>query len=115
MSLVTPLTPLTPRASSIARFAASCELTKPLSCTTPLKVSTLISVALVVGLSNMAAFTFVVMTLSSKYWPVPSFCEVDAKNSWGVKKLVGGQVLHCNIAFDFIARSKFLIVLLTVE
>src|SRR3989338_9897612 len=54
------------------------ELTKPLSWTVPLKVSTLISADFKVGSLNMAALILVVMTVSSTYSPVPSWVEVDA-------------------------------------
>lgn len=43
MSFLTDVTPPTVRATSTALFAADAELTNPLSWTTPLKVSTLIS------------------------------------------------------------------------
>jgi hypothetical protein len=77
MSFFTDLTPLTLRATSTALFAADCELTKPLSCTTPLKVSTLISADFSIGSLKTAALTLVVMTLSSTYSPVPSCFGVD--------------------------------------
>jgi hypothetical protein len=41
----------------------------------------LISVDFKVGSLNMAALTLVVITLSSKYSPVPSCVEVDAQPS----------------------------------
>jgi hypothetical protein len=66
MSFLTDFTPLTPRASSTALSTAACELTKPLSCTTPLKVLTLISLSFARGSLYMAAFTLVVTSLSSK-------------------------------------------------
>jgi CRP-like cAMP-binding protein len=79
MSSFTAFTPSTLRATSTACERASAELTKPLSCTTPLKVSTLISPDFNVASLNIAAFTFVVIMLSSTYWPVLSCVGVDAQ------------------------------------
>jgi len=47
----------------------------------PLKVSTLISADFSDGSLKIAAFTLVVMTVSSKYSPVPSFVDVPAHQS----------------------------------
>ncbi|EEF26946.1 conserved hypothetical protein [Ricinus communis] len=78
-SFFTAVTPLTPRATSPA-LAMSCGwATKPLSCTVPLKVSTLISVDFRVGSLKMLALTLVVMTESSTYSPVPSLVAVEAQ------------------------------------
>src|SRR5271157_5991121 len=79
MAFLTDLTPGTLRATAIALLMSACELTKPLSCTTPLKVSTLISADFSDGSFITAALTFVVMTLSSTYSPVPSCLGVDAQ------------------------------------
>jgi hypothetical protein len=43
MSFLTDFTPATPRATWTAWSMSACDLTKPLNCTTPLNVSTLIS------------------------------------------------------------------------
>src|SRR4051812_42594159 len=79
MSFLTDFTPPTFFATMTAESALACELTKPLSCTTPLKVSTLISADLRLGCSKIAVFTLAVTTLSSTYSPVPSDLEVDAQ------------------------------------
>jgi hypothetical protein len=73
MSFLTAVTPLTLRASCVALLLALLELTNPLNCTTPLKVSTLISADLSVGSPKMADFTLVVMAVSSTYSPVLSW------------------------------------------
>src|SRR5256885_16389999 len=78
MSFLTDFTPLTLRATSTALLMSVRELTKPLNCTTPLKVSTLTSADFSEGSLKIAAFTLVVMTVSSKYSPVPSCLGVDA-------------------------------------
>jgi len=52
---------------------ASVESTNPLSCTTPLKVSTLIWRVLSLELANIEVFTLVVIAESSKYSPVLSY------------------------------------------
>src|SRR6185503_8947263 len=78
MSFLTVVTPDTPRVISTALSIAARELTKPLNCTTPLKVSTLISADFSVGSLKTAVFTLVVMTVSSTYSPVPSCLGVEA-------------------------------------
>src|SRR4029450_8042602 len=78
MSFLTDLTPWTLRATATALLMSALELTKPLNCTTPLKVSTLISADFSDGSPNTAAFTLVVMTVSSTYSPVPSCLGVEA-------------------------------------
>ena len=78
MSFLTDVTPGTLRATSTALLMLACELTKPLNCTTPLKVSTLISADFSDGSLKTAIFTLVVMTVSSTYSPVPSFVGVEA-------------------------------------
>src|SRR4030095_1058339 len=79
MSFLTDFTPPTVRVTSTAFVAAACELTKPLSCTTPLKVSTLISATFSEGSFRMADFTLVVIIVSSTYSPVLSCFGVDAQ------------------------------------
>src|SRR4051812_23589463 len=61
MSSLTDFTPSTLRATSLAVTMFSCDLTKPLSCTSPLYVSTLISADLSSGSLKIAALTLVVM------------------------------------------------------
>ena len=78
MSFLTDSTLLTLRATSTALLMSARELTKPLNCTTPLKVSTLISADFSEGSPKTAAFTLVVMTVSSRYSPVPSCLGVEA-------------------------------------
>ena len=92
MSFFTPSTPFTLRATSIALLISACELTKPLNWTVPLKVSTLISVALKAGSLIMAALTLVVITLSSTYFPVPARVgveehPVDTRNTSALKNV----------------------------
>src|SRR5690242_14625318 len=60
MSFLTDLTPSTPLATFTAVDSLLAELTKPLSWTMPLNVSTLISADLSVDSLRMAAFTLVV-------------------------------------------------------
>ena len=60
ISFLTDLTPAIPRASSAARLMSACELTKPLNCTMPLKVSTLISADFRVGSLKIAALVDVI-------------------------------------------------------
>src|SRR5258706_8192564 len=79
MSFLTDFTPLTLRATSTALLMSAWDRTKPLSCTTPLKVSTLISADFREGSLKTSAFTFVVMAVSSIYSPVPSCFDVDAQ------------------------------------
>jgi hypothetical protein len=57
---------------------SSLELTKPLNCTTPLKVSTLISADFNEASLKISALTLPVKTVSSTYSPVPSCFEVEA-------------------------------------
>lgn len=107
MSFLTDFTPLTLPATSTALLMLAWELTKPLSCTTPLKVSTLVSADFSEGSLKTAALTFVVRIVSSRYSPVPSFVGVAAqpakrsqqtgqeKNS-KTCKLCHGQVLQMN-------------------
>src|SRR5512145_1537944 len=66
---LTLLTPSTSRANCRARVRASSESTKPLSCTVPLNVSTLIWCAFVTGSATRAAFTLAVTTPSSTACP----------------------------------------------
>src|SRR5258707_442674 len=82
MLLVTDCTPRTPAASWPARDFSAAVSTKPLSCTTPLKVSTLISRALVVSSLTSAAFTLAVMVASSMYSPVLSLVGVLPQPDW---------------------------------
>src|SRR3954469_5378526 len=79
MSFLTDETPFTDFAVAMAVFTLSCELTNPLSWTTPLKVSTLISADLSVGCSKIAVFTLAVIAVSSTYWPVLSDFGVEAQ------------------------------------
>src|SRR5689334_20577648 len=79
MSFLTDLTPSTPLATFTAVDSLLAELTKPLSWTMPLNVSTLISADLSVDSLRMAAFTLVVMTVSSTYSPVPACLVVEAQ------------------------------------
>src|SRR3954467_15967356 len=79
MSFLTDFTPPTFFATMTAASEFACELTKPLSCTTPLNVSTLISADLRFGSPKIAVFTLVVITESSTYSPVPSDREVEAQ------------------------------------
>jgi hypothetical protein len=67
---LTDFTPFTVRATDEAVAIFSAELTKPLSCTTPLNVSTLISETFRVGAFRIAALTPVVIAASSMYCPV---------------------------------------------
>src|SRR3990170_8958729 len=73
MSFLTDFTPLTPLATATALLISARDLTKPVSCTMPLNVSTLISADLSEGSSSTAAFTLVVITASSTYSPGDSF------------------------------------------
>jgi hypothetical protein len=70
--VLTDFTPATPRATVTAWSMSAWDPTKPLSWTTPLNVSTLISLTFRVASLRIAAFTFVVITESSTYSPVPS-------------------------------------------
>jgi hypothetical protein len=79
ISFLTDFTLLTLRATLTALYMSAWYLTKPLSWTVPLKVSTLISADFSEGSLNIAAFTLVVMTVSSMYSPVPSLVEVAAQ------------------------------------
>lgn len=63
MSFLTDCTPLTARATSMALLVAASELTRLLSCTVPLKVSTLISVDFRIDSPKMAALNLEVMML----------------------------------------------------
>src|SRR5688572_33115724 len=79
MSFLTDFTPWTPWVTRVAVPELAASATKPLSCTMPLKVSTLISADLRVGSCRIADFTLPVMTVSSKYSPVPSDLDVEAQ------------------------------------
>src|SRR3989339_1400214 len=79
MLFLTALTPSTDLATSTALAAASGESTKPLNCTTPLKVSTLIWSTLSIGSRYIAALTLDVRTEASIYSPVLSRVEVPAQ------------------------------------
>src|SRR3954467_8463584 len=79
MSLATEVTPFTLRATSTALSMSMRELTKPLSWTRCLNVSTLISATLSDGSAKIAAFTLLVITESSTYSPVPSRVDVEAQ------------------------------------
>src|SRR5690606_32736981 len=81
---LTACTPLTLRATLVAFGMSWACLTKPLSWTVPLNVSTLISVDFKVGSFTIAAFTLVVIHESSTYSPVPSVFEVDAQPTTAV-------------------------------
>src|SRR5665647_2964154 len=85
MSLPTEATPLTPCATATARSALAREVTKPLNCTRPLKVSTMISADFRVGSLKMAVLTRVVMDVSSRYWPVLSCFWVEAQPARAVR------------------------------
>jgi len=65
MSFLTDVTPLTPRATATAWSMLACDLTKPLNCTRPLKVSTLISADFNDESLNIAVFTLVVTQAGS--------------------------------------------------
>ena len=78
-SFFTEVTPATPLATLLALSMLALELTKPLNCTTPLKVSTLISADLSSGSENIAEITLVVTTESSIYSPVHSLLAVEAQ------------------------------------
>src|SRR5688572_28990685 len=69
MASLTRLTPSTSRVNCKARVRASSDSTKPLSCTVPLNVSTLIWCAFVTGSATRAAFTLAVTTPSSTACP----------------------------------------------
>ncbi len=69
MSLRTPVTPFTERASTSARSRSAQDLAKPESWTRPFMVSTLIAVAATAPSSANFAFTCEVIVLSSTYWP----------------------------------------------
>jgi hypothetical protein len=73
MSFLTDVTPLTLRATSTALLMSARELTKPLNCTTPLKVSTLISAYFSDGSLKTAVFTG-----SSHSYAGPALYEVAA-------------------------------------
>jgi len=77
MSFLTDFTPATPRATWTALSMSAWDRTKPLNWTTPLKVSTLISLTLRSGSLRISAFTFDVITESSTYSPVPSLVAVE--------------------------------------
>ena len=79
MSLLTAVTPLTLRATVVALLMSLWVAAKPLSCTRPLKVSTLMSPELRPGSFNIALLTLVVTTESSMYSPVPSVFAVEAQ------------------------------------
>src|SRR6185295_19305677 len=79
MSFLTDVTPLMPLASCTAWCMAAEELTNPLSCTAPLNVSTLTSLALTSGSSTSAAFTLVVIQESETYSPVLSCVALPAQ------------------------------------
>src|SRR5450631_1828574 len=81
---------------------AARVLTKPLSWTVPLKVSTLISVDFNDGSSRIAAFTLVVMTESSKYSPVPSWLGVAAHPSMEASRMA--QTNAMNLLDDLMAK-----------
>src|SRR6185369_2017292 len=68
-----------------------CVLTKPLSWTRPLKVSTLISDDLSIGSLKIAAFTEVVMAVSSMYWPVLSCRCVEAQPARVVRAMAANS------------------------
>src|SRR5450830_110915 len=103
ISFLTDFTPFTPRAISPALATDSGLATKPLSCTTPLKVSTLISVDFRVGSLKMLALTLVVSAVSSKYSPVPSLVGVDAQpataNREATKRPVAMDLVNFMIFF----------------
>ena len=65
MLFLTARTPSTLLAKLSALLISSLEFAKPLNCTVPLKVSTLIAVALTIESSNSLAFTFAVIAESS--------------------------------------------------
>src|SRR3990172_8757025 len=76
MSFLTDFPPATPRATCTALSTSAWDLTKPLSCTTPLNVSTLISLTFRLASLKIAVFTFAVITESSTYSPLPSLVAV---------------------------------------
>ena len=82
-------TVVTPRIVSARRPAwnfCSAVFTNPLSCTTPLNVSTVTSMAFTTGSFTKAAFTLSVIVLSSTNSPVLSFVAVEAQPALNAKK-----------------------------
>ena len=78
-----------------ALYILAWVLTKPLNCTVPLKVSTLIWADFRVGSLKIAAFTLVVMTVSSTYSPVPSCLDVDAQPSMDTNRTAKKKAEKC--------------------
>src|SRR6185295_10141485 len=81
ISFLTDFTPLTPSATRTAWAICAWEFTKPLNCTTDLKVSTWMSVDFKPDEPSIADLTFAVIAESSTYSPVPSRVEVAAQPS----------------------------------
>src|SRR4029077_1706076 len=79
MSFLTDFTPPTPSATRTAWYIWAWEFTKPLNCTTALKVSTLMSPEFKPDDLSIAVFTFAVIAVSSTYSPVPSRVAVAAQ------------------------------------
>ena len=75
----TETTPRTPEATRPAAAFCSGVLTKPLSCTTPLTVSTLTAKDFTSSLPKSALLILVVTTVSSMYSPVLSLVGVEAQ------------------------------------
>jgi hypothetical protein len=99
MSFLTELTPSMLRAMTIAWSMASFEVTNPLSCTTPLKVSTLTSLALTKGSSISAAFTLVVIQVSSMYSPVLSRVALPAHPTAVINRAASSDVERAFMRF----------------
>src|SRR5215208_8249817 len=67
-------------------------VTNPLNETRPLKVSTLISADLSIGSLKIAAFTEVVIAVSSMYWPVLSCLCVEAQPARAVNATAATRI-----------------------
>gem|GEM_PF-3754742 len=67
-------------------------LTNPLSWTSPLNVSTLISADFKVGSLKIADLAFTVKTLSSTYWPVLSWVLVAEQATNEIKIVLNAKV-----------------------
>src|SRR4051812_43735429 len=106
MSFLTSFTPPTFFAIVTAESALAWELTKPLSCTVPLNVSTLISADLRLGCSKIAVFTFAVITESSTYSPVPSDLGLEAQPSAVTATRAARKVETVWIFFKVVLRLK---------
>lgn len=54
----------------------------------------------------MAALTLVLMTLSSRYWPVPSFCYVDVQPTTETR-VAARKTAERYLAWEFVHRDSF--------